>query len=190
MFEALDGRAGGGSAISDTVVDADTLFAAVRAVVRYLIVIADMDCKILAQINASARGEHTAKSSGFNVTMTPEQESTKDRLGHNVQDTVEHRLGVGGDDVATLGKSPSNWVEEPEEGGPPADNNVGPRNIGSNGSCVLTAGPDESPRNPKESEASEDVVSPLEFTLATVPLQSAHCVIPCSWKRSRRQQDQ
>ena len=95
--------------------------------------------------------------------MTPEQESTEDWLGQDVQDTVEHSLRVGRDDIATFRKSPSNRVEEPEKGGPSANNDVGFRNIGPNRRRVLAAGPDESPRNPKESEASEDVVSPLNF---------------------------
>ena len=57
--------------------------------------------------------------------MTPEQESAKDWLGQDVQNTVEHRLRVGRDDVATFGKSPSNRVEEPEEGGPGTNNDIG-----------------------------------------------------------------
>ena len=95
--------------------------------------------------------------------MAPEQESTKDWLGQDVQDTVKRSLRVGRDDIATFRKSPGNRVEEPEEGSPTADDNVGFRDIGPNRRRVLTARPDESPRNPKESEASEDVVSPLNF---------------------------
>ena len=95
--------------------------------------------------------------------MTPEQESPKDRLGQDVQDTVKHSLRVGRDDIATFRKPPSNRVEEPEEGGPSADNDVGFRDIGPNRGRVLAAGPNESPHNPKESEASEDVVSPLDY---------------------------
>lgn len=57
--------------------------------------------------------------------MTPDQEGTEYWLSHDVQDTVEHGLGVGRDNIATLGKSPSNWIEEPEEGSPGTDNKVG-----------------------------------------------------------------
>ena len=95
--------------------------------------------------------------------MTPEQESTKDWLGQDVQDTVERSLRVGRDNIATFRKSPGNRVEEPEESGPSADDNVGLGDIGPNRRRVLAASPDESPRNPKESEASEGIVSPLQF---------------------------
>ena len=95
--------------------------------------------------------------------MAPEQESTKDWLGQDVQNPVERSLRVGRDDIATFRKSASNGVEEQEEGGPSADDNVGSRDIGPNRRRVLAAGPDESPRNPKESKASKDEVSPLYF---------------------------
>ena len=61
--------------------------------------------------------------------MTPDQESTKDRLGHNVQDTVEYSLRVGRNDVATLRESPSNRIEEPKESGPTPNDDVGLRDI-------------------------------------------------------------
>ena len=38
---------------------------------------------------------HTAKTSWLNPTVTPNQESAKDWLSHDVQDTIEHSLGVG-----------------------------------------------------------------------------------------------
>ena len=101
--------------------------------------------------------------------MTPEQKGTENWFGHNIQDTVEHSLRVGRNNVATLGQSPSDRVEEPEEGSPGADDEVGLRDIRPNGSCVLAAGPDECPRNPEESEASKGVVSPLDFSLASFP---------------------
>lgn len=135
----------------------------VSAIVRNLIVIANMDCRILAQLKSSIRRKPTAEASGFNIAVTPEQESTKNWLGQDVQDTVEHSFRVGRDDIATFRKSPSYRVEEPEEGGPSADDEVSSRDIRPNRRRVLAAGPDESPRNPKESEASEDVVSPLYF---------------------------
>ena len=93
--------------------------------------------------------------------MTPEQESTEDWLGHNVQDTIEHSLGVGRNDIATLRQSPSNRVEKPEKGGPSTDDEVGPAHIRANVGSMLATGPDEGPRDPKEGEASEGVVPPL-----------------------------
>lgn len=43
-----------------------------------------------------------AKASRVDVTVTPEEESTKDRLGKNVEDTIEDSFGIGGDHVSTL----------------------------------------------------------------------------------------
>ena len=113
------------------------------------------------QSKAQCGGQLTAKTSWLNTTVAPDQECTEDRLGHDVQDAVEHSLRVWRDDIATLGKSPRDRVEEPEEGGPCAHDDVSFRDIGSNGSCVLAAGPDKSPRNPEKSEASEHVITPL-----------------------------
>ena len=46
-------------------------------------------------------------------TLT-EKESTEYWLGQHIQDSVEDCLGIGGDDIATLGKTPSDWVQEPK----------------------------------------------------------------------------
>ena len=49
-FKDLNGRTSGGSAIGDTIVRMDTLFGIVRACVRNLIVVADVDCRMSAQL--------------------------------------------------------------------------------------------------------------------------------------------
>lgn len=45
-----------------------------------------------------------------------EVEQGVDGLGEHVKDTVEDHLGVGRDDVSTVGETPGNGVKEPEEG--------------------------------------------------------------------------
>lgn len=47
--------------------------------------------------------DHETQASGVDVAMAPEEESTEDGLGHDVENTVEDGLGVGRDNVATLG---------------------------------------------------------------------------------------
>ena len=42
------------------------------------------------------------KSAGIDVTVTPDEESSKYRLGQDIEDTVEYSLGVRCDDVSTL----------------------------------------------------------------------------------------
>ena len=93
--------------------------------------------------------------------MAPDQESTKDWFGQDIQNAVEDSFRVGCDDISTLGKSPGDGVEEPEESSPSTDSDVSSRNIRANGSCVLAAGPNEGPSHPEKGEASEDEVSPL-----------------------------
>ena len=50
--------------------------------------------------------------------MSPQEESTKDWLGEDVENTVEDSLGVRGDDVGSLTDAPGNGVEEPQANGP------------------------------------------------------------------------
>ena len=60
---------------------------------------------LLTTGNASLRwvADVKTKASKINVAMTPEKKSTEARLGKNVEDTVEDGLGVGWDDIGTLG---------------------------------------------------------------------------------------
>jgi hypothetical protein len=45
--------------------------------------------------------------------VAPDEESTEDGLGEEIEDTVKDGLRVGRDNVATLAKTPSDWVEAP-----------------------------------------------------------------------------
>ena len=56
QFGYLDVRARGGSGISDAVVDIATLLVMMIAIERNLIVIADVDCRMLARLKGSMRG--------------------------------------------------------------------------------------------------------------------------------------
>ena len=51
----LDARASGGSAIGDAIVSMGTLLGIVCACVRYLIVVADVDCKMSVQLTGFRR---------------------------------------------------------------------------------------------------------------------------------------
>lgn len=102
-----------------------------------------------------------AKSGGVNIAVTPKKESTKDGLCKNIQNTVEDGLRVRCDDVAALGKAPGDGVQEPEEDGPDAANQVSSGNFGTKCNCVFTGGPSNGPSNPKECNKAEGEVSPL-----------------------------
>ena len=67
-----------------------------------------------------------AQTGWVNVAVTPEEESTKYWLGKDVKNTIEGCLGVGRNDVSTLGESPRNGVEEPKEDGPNTADEISP----------------------------------------------------------------
>jgi hypothetical protein len=54
-----------------------------------------------------------AKTSGVNILVAPEKESTEDGLGQEIEDTVEDSLRVGRDEVGTLAYTPGNGVDDP-----------------------------------------------------------------------------
>ena len=93
--------------------------------------------------------------------MTPEKESTEDRLSHDVQNTVEDGFRIRRDNVTALGKSPGDWVQEPEEDSPDTTDQVYFRDIWANGSGVLARGPGDGPGDPEEGNAAEGEVTPL-----------------------------
>jgi len=101
------------------------------------------------------------KGSWVDVAVAPDEESTEDRLGQEIQDTVEDSLRVRGNDVSTLRKSPGDWVDEPEEDGPGSADEVGAVNFATDGSGVSAADEDDVVGNEEESGTAEGEVSPL-----------------------------
>lgn len=53
------------------------------------------------------------KSCRVNVSVAPKEQSAKDWLGEDVEDTVEDSFGIRSNNIATLGQTPGNWVDEP-----------------------------------------------------------------------------
>jgi len=101
------------------------------------------------------------KSSGVDVAVAPDEESTEDRLGQEIQDTVEDSLRVRGEDVSTLRKSPGDWVDEPKEDGPASTEEVGTVDFATDGSGVLATDDDDVVGDEEESSTAEDEVTPL-----------------------------
>jgi len=98
---------------------------------------------------------------GVDVAVAPEEEEAEDRLGQDVQDTVEDSFGVRSDDVSTLGKSPGDRVQEPEEDGPGGADEVGAADFAADGGGVLAANEDDVPGDEEESRTAEYEVAPL-----------------------------
>ena len=64
------------------------------------------------------RASQTNITYRFDVLVAPEKQEREDRLGEEVEDTVENSLRVGRNDVATFAKAPCNWIEYPDAKNP------------------------------------------------------------------------
>lgn len=101
------------------------------------------------------------KASGVDATVTPDEKSTEDRLGDQVEDTVEDGLGVGRDNVATLTDTPGNGVKDPEKSGERTAHGEAAADVLAEDVGVTATLPDKDPDDVEESDAAEDEVSPL-----------------------------
>lgn len=118
---ARSGRSGGGGGAAirtKTVIQPGVFAMAVSGILLIhmtgvLIVIANME----------------TQSGGLDVAVAPQKESAEDGLSHEVKDTIENTLGIGGNDVATLAEAPGDGVEKPKEDGPDAAHGVRLRDI-------------------------------------------------------------
>lgn len=95
------------------------------------------------------------------VTVAPDEESTEDRLGEQVEDTVENGLGVRSDDVATLADTPGDRVQNPEECSQATAHEEGAADVLAQGVGVLAGLEGEDPDDEQKSDAAEGEVSPL-----------------------------
>lgn len=101
------------------------------------------------------------KAGRVDVAVAPDKQSTEDRLGQEVKDTVEEGLAVGVDDVTTLRQAPGNWVESPEEGGQRSADEECAADISAHGIGVAAGLPDQDVEDVEESDTAENEVSPL-----------------------------
>lgn len=102
-----------------------------------------------------------AKDGWVDVTVTPDEQETKDWLGKNVKDTVESGFRIGVNDISALSKTPGNGVKEPQEDGPDAANQEGAVYVGTENKSVLACDPNNVPCNTEKSDHAKSVVSPL-----------------------------
>lgn len=105
------------------------------------------------------------EASGVDVPVAPEEESTEDGLGEEVEDTVEDSLAIGGNDVTALAQSPGNWVEDPEESSHASADEEGPLDVTAKGLGVDASLPGELVDNVEESSTAKGKVWPLVDTL-------------------------
>lgn len=102
------------------------------------------------------------KSGGVNVTVPPKKKSTEDRLGTDVENTIEDSFRIWRDNVAALGETPSNWIQEPEENSPDTADSVGLGNVIAKWSRVSASDDGDRVGNPQEGDATESVVTELK----------------------------
>lgn len=143
-WKSSSGTSGGASAVVVSSSGSDTAVG-LLVVGNLIIVVADMK----------------TEDGWVNVAVTEEEESTEDWLGKSIKNTVEDGLAVWGDDVASLGHTPCNWVDEPEEHGPDTAEDEGLADLWRDALSVEAGNPDDVPANSEESNHGEDEVSPL-----------------------------
>lgn len=111
----------------------------------------------------------------------------EDGLGENIEDTVEDHLRVGGNDISTIGETPGDGVEEPEEG----------EDASRDGVCSLetaTEVGDTLPSGTKEDEPDVDFSCHSKSEQAEIsensPTKKDRRTPTCKRKESRHQRDQ
>jgi hypothetical protein len=93
--------------------------------------------------------------------MAPEEESAKDGLGEEVENTIEDSFGIRRDDVPAFAHAPGDRVQEPETDSPKAANSVNPVDVGTEITSLATSIEDDSPSDEEEGKNTEDEVTPF-----------------------------
>jgi hypothetical protein len=105
--------------------------------------------------------EVQAESCKVNVAVTPDEQSTKSGLGKNIENTIEDSLAVGADDIAALGQTPGDGVQEPKSDGPDTTEDVGLVNVCAESLGVCATLDNDAVRNKEERNGTEGKETPL-----------------------------
>lgn len=103
------------------------------------------------------------KTSRVNIPVSPDEESTEHWLCQKVEDAVEDGLRVWRDDVATLGNTPGDGVQYPQECSEGSAHEECALNILTEVPGVCARLPDQLVDDIDEGEVAESEVSPLVF---------------------------
>jgi hypothetical protein len=101
------------------------------------------------------------KTSRVNVPVSPDKESTEDWLGQEVEDAVEDGLRIWRNDVAALGNTPCNGVQDPQECSQGSAHEECTLDIATEVPGVRARLPDQLVDDVDESKVAESEVSPL-----------------------------
>ena len=72
-----------------------------------------LELKVLLRVVVDVEAERGR----VDVAVAPDQQSTEDRLGQDVEHAVESGFRVGRDKIAALAYAPSDGVQSPQDGG-------------------------------------------------------------------------
>ena len=95
------------------------------------------------------------------IAVPVEKQSAEDRLGKDVENTVEDCFRVRRDHVTTLAETPGNWVDEPEGDGPNTTYEVSFADIWALRPGVHSSNPGNIVSDAEKGDGSEDKVTPL-----------------------------
>jgi hypothetical protein len=101
------------------------------------------------------------KAGRVDVAVAPNEQATEDRLGQDIENTVESGLRVGRNVVATLADTPGDRVESPQHGGERAADHESLADLLAHGVGVLAGFPGEHVEDVEERDAAESEVAPL-----------------------------
>ena len=102
-------------------------------------------------------GDGKTEAGGVDVAVAPDQQSAENRLGKQVEDTVEVSLAVGRDDIATLAETPSKRVQDPENGSEGAASEEGLADVAAEDLGAAASFPDENIQDVEEGDAAKDM---------------------------------
>lgn len=116
---------------------------------------------VMSRFTQSVVPEVKTQIASINVSVTPKEEESEDRLGNQIKDAVKDSLRIRMNHISALGNAPGDGIKEPDEDGENTTHVVGAADGTSKGTGMATAFEEEAPDDVEESCAAEDEVTPL-----------------------------
>lgn len=114
------------------------------------------------RIKESGRNsKHTAKNTWIDLTMAPKKKRAVHNLGQDIQHAVKDGFGIRCDHISTLGESPGDGIQKPQEDQVHANGGVCLGYIWTQGARMLASSYRNDICDPEQCNATEDKVAPL-----------------------------
>lgn len=98
--------------------------------------------------------DRKAQAGRVDATVTPDEQSAEDGLGHEIEDTVKDCFRVWRNHVAALADAPGNRVADPQEAGERAAHEKCAADVGAVAAGVASGFPDKVVEDVSECEAA------------------------------------